>query len=120
MASSRRGRFIAVVLFVAVVAVCISLWLTEGPVWRWVMLKQVELNILKDLRGYTDSSIRYSGDAPYCLHSLEWLDSTEVARELSFFVSRKRFQEYVDPESESLITGLPWPIPVTYSFSVFR
>ena len=45
MASSRRSRIIAIVIALAVVAVCISLyisaWVNEGPMWRWVMTKRI-------------------------------------------------------------------------------
>ena len=38
-----RGRFVAVVLLLAVISLCLSLWVNEGPLWRLVMLKQQEI-----------------------------------------------------------------------------
>ena len=39
----KRARFIAVVLALAVVALCVSLWVNEGPLWQWVMTKTVPI-----------------------------------------------------------------------------
>ena len=55
MASSRRGRFIAVVIAlaaIAVVALCVSLWVNEGPMWRWVMTDVVVDEEIKKLPGW--------------------------------------------------------------------
>ena len=41
MPSSRRTRFIAIVLLLAVIILFTGLWVNEGPLWRLVMLKQV-------------------------------------------------------------------------------
>ena len=54
MASSRRSRFIAIVIALAVVALCVSLWVNEGPLWRWVMCRKVEWqpNSSRSMRGW--------------------------------------------------------------------
>ena len=44
MASSKRGRFIAIVIGLAVVAlctICVSLWVNEGPLWRVIVLRTI-------------------------------------------------------------------------------
>ena len=46
----RLGRAILVVIALAVVALCISLWVNEGPLWRLVMLRTV---------CYDDGSVRW-------------------------------------------------------------
>jgi len=38
----KRARFIAVVIALAVVALCVSLWVNEGPLWRLVFMKKVQ------------------------------------------------------------------------------
>ena len=43
MASCRRGRFIAIVIALAVVTLCVSLWVNEGPIWWLVMTKKVPI-----------------------------------------------------------------------------
>ena len=40
MASSRRGRLVAIIIALAVVALFTSLWVNEGPMWRLVMLEK--------------------------------------------------------------------------------
>ena len=42
MASSRRVRIIAIVIALAVVTLCTSLWVNEGPLWRMVMFRKTE------------------------------------------------------------------------------
>ena len=33
----KRSRLVLVVILVAVAVLCVSLWVGEGPLWRWVM-----------------------------------------------------------------------------------
>ena len=40
--TKRRGRFIAVVITLAMVGLFLSLWLNEGPLWRLVMVGKWE------------------------------------------------------------------------------
>ena len=42
----KRGRLLLVLVLVAVTMLCISLWVDEGPLWRWVMTKRVPLTVL--------------------------------------------------------------------------
>ena len=37
----KRSRLVLVVILVAVTALCVSLWVGEGPLWRLVMLKRI-------------------------------------------------------------------------------
>ena len=48
MASSRRGRFIAVVLLFGVATLGTFLWVDEGPLWRVVNLKKHHYEFGKD------------------------------------------------------------------------
>ena len=40
--SSKRVRFIAIVIALAVVGLVASLWVNEEPLWRLVMTKRIE------------------------------------------------------------------------------
>ena len=42
MRTVRPGHVVAIVIALAVVALCVSLWVNEGPLWRMVMLETVE------------------------------------------------------------------------------
>ena len=37
----KRGRIVAIVITLAVVALCTSLWVNEGPLWRLVSLRKI-------------------------------------------------------------------------------
>ena len=39
----KRPRLLLVVILIAVAVLCVSLWVGEGPLWRWVMLKSIPL-----------------------------------------------------------------------------
>ena len=39
-----RPRLALLVIVAAVVLLCISLWVNEGPLWRWVMTKRIPAN----------------------------------------------------------------------------
>ncbi len=40
----KKRHLIAAGILVAVVAMPVSLWVNEGPLWRWVMTKRVRLS----------------------------------------------------------------------------
>ncbi len=40
----RRSHLVLAVILVAVVVLCLSLWVNEGPLWRLVMLKRVDFD----------------------------------------------------------------------------
>ena len=42
----KRGRLALVLILTAVAILCTSLWVQEGPLWRWVMLKRVPFETL--------------------------------------------------------------------------
>ena len=39
----KRSRLLLVVIVIAVAGLSISLWVGEGPLWRWVMLRRMPL-----------------------------------------------------------------------------
>ena len=39
----KRGRLLLLIILLAVAALLVSLWVGEGPLWRWVMLRRVPL-----------------------------------------------------------------------------
>ena len=48
----KRSRLVLVVILVAVAALVTSLWVNEGPLWRWVMVVEQPIAHLKsDYRG---------------------------------------------------------------------
>ncbi len=48
----KRSRLVLVVILVAVAALCIPLWVNEGPLWRWVMLERVDVETFSSGRGW--------------------------------------------------------------------
>ena len=41
----KRSRLVLVVILTLVTVLCISLWIGEGPLWRWVMLEKEAFEI---------------------------------------------------------------------------
>ena len=39
-----KRRLVLLAVLVAAIATCVSLWVNEGPLWRWVMLERVPLH----------------------------------------------------------------------------
>ena len=39
----KRSRLAVILILAAVVALCVSLWVNEGPLWRWVMLSRHDI-----------------------------------------------------------------------------
>ena len=74
MASSRRARFIAVFIALAVVALCVSLWVNEGPLWRMVMLETVDYTTPGKfvVRGTVKRWGKYKGNTHGCQVIWHW------------------------------------------------
>ena len=49
----KRSHLVLVGILVAMVVLCVSLWVGEGPLWRWVMTKHEPLDIL--FSGWTEA-----------------------------------------------------------------